>query len=205
MGGGTRINWCVLPAWVAVLPAHCRILSMAARIAIGRSLWMIVLSMDRTADLHPPDVSFMGELNICIFAIQCRSASFPTPAHVRREWAEEHGLSAFQSSEYDAALDAVTTRLGVTVGAQPYSLTLRGNPCTCTVITNQQWPSYLYGPRLCRPVDRIVLHISCHMLYPCSAVASYRAKYHHSCSRRHLGAQQSQCQAEGGAGKAGTA
>ena len=83
----------------------------------------------------------MGELNIGIFAMHCRSASFPTPAHVRREWAEEHGLSAFQSSEYDAALDAVTTRLGVTVGTQPYSLTVRGNLCTCTVLTNLPWPS----------------------------------------------------------------
>ena len=68
LGGGTRINWCVLPSWVAVLPAHCRILSMAARIAIGRSLWMIVLSMDRTADLHPPDSFLYGRaqyLHLC--------------------------------------------------------------------------------------------------------------------------------------------
>ena len=68
----------------------------------------------------------MGNLVICIAAMHCRSASFPTPAHVRREWAEEHGLSAFQSSEYDAALDAVTTRLGVTVGRQPHQVTMCG-------------------------------------------------------------------------------
>ena len=46
----------------------------------------------------------------------CRSASFATPAHVRKEWAEEHGLTAFQSSEYDSALEAVSKRLGVTTG-----------------------------------------------------------------------------------------
>ena len=48
----------------------------------------------------------------------CRSASFATPAHVRKEWAEEHGLTAFQSSEFDAALQAVSERLGVTTGGQ---------------------------------------------------------------------------------------
>ena len=46
----------------------------------------------------------------------CRSASFATPAHVRKEWAEQQGLTAFQTSEYDAALQAVTERLGVTTG-----------------------------------------------------------------------------------------
>lgn len=46
----------------------------------------------------------------------CRSASFATPAHVRKEWAEEHGLAAFQSAEYDAALEAISKRLGVTTG-----------------------------------------------------------------------------------------
>lgn len=49
---------------------------------------------------------------------KCRSASFATPAHVRKEWAEEHGLTAFQSSEFDAALQAVSKRLGVTTGEQ---------------------------------------------------------------------------------------
>ncbi len=43
-------------------------------------------------------------------------ASFETPAHVRREWAEEHGLPALQSQRYDSALRAVLTRLGVTTG-----------------------------------------------------------------------------------------
>lgn len=47
---------------------------------------------------------------------KCRSASFATPAHVRKEWAEEHGLTAFQSPEYDAALEAISRRLGVTTG-----------------------------------------------------------------------------------------
>ncbi len=44
-------------------------------------------------------------------------ASFKTPDHVRREWAEEHGLKAVASERYTAALDAVCTRLGVSTGA----------------------------------------------------------------------------------------
>ena len=43
-------------------------------------------------------------------------ASFRTPDHVRREWAEEHGLKAVASERFAAALDAVCTRLGVTTG-----------------------------------------------------------------------------------------
>lgn len=43
-------------------------------------------------------------------------ASFRTPPHVRREWAEEHGLPAFALGEYDRALDAVCARLGVGTG-----------------------------------------------------------------------------------------
>ncbi|KAI8471477.1 MAG: hypothetical protein J3K34DRAFT_520556 [Monoraphidium minutum] len=41
-------------------------------------------------------------------------ASLRTPDHVRREWAEGHGLPRFATPEFDAALDAVTARLGVT-------------------------------------------------------------------------------------------
>ncbi len=48
-------------------------------------------------------------------------ASFETPEHVRREWAEQHGLPAIQSERYDRALHAVCTRLGVTTGT-PHSL-----------------------------------------------------------------------------------
>ena len=44
-------------------------------------------------------------------------ASFRTPAHVRAEWANEHGLPLFTGPAYDAALDAVCARLGVTTGA----------------------------------------------------------------------------------------
>ena len=68
----------------------------------------------------------MVNLMAYIVAMPYRSASFATPAHVRREWAEEHGLSAFQSSEFDAALEAVTMRLGVTVGRQPRCLAMCG-------------------------------------------------------------------------------
>ena len=46
-------------------------------------------------------------------------ASFRTPDHVRREWAEQHGLGALTSKRYTAALDAVCTRLGVTTGEGP--------------------------------------------------------------------------------------
>lgn len=44
------------------------------------------------------------------------NASFRTPDHVRKEWAEQHGLAAFASAQYDAALDAVCARLGVKAG-----------------------------------------------------------------------------------------
>lgn len=43
-------------------------------------------------------------------------ASFKTPPHVRREWAEQHGLPDIASEKYDRALSAVCTRLGVTTG-----------------------------------------------------------------------------------------
>ena len=43
-------------------------------------------------------------------------ASFRTPDHVRREWAEQHGLGALTSKRYTAALDAVCAHLGVTTG-----------------------------------------------------------------------------------------
>ena len=43
-------------------------------------------------------------------------ATFRTPDRVRREWAEQHGLSAIASERYTAALDAVCARLGVTTG-----------------------------------------------------------------------------------------
>jgi hypothetical protein len=46
----------------------------------------------------------------------CRSASFKTPQHVRREWAEVNGLSDFTSERYDRAMDAVCKRLNVNTG-----------------------------------------------------------------------------------------
>jgi hypothetical protein len=49
-------------------------------------------------------------------------ASFETPAHVRREWAQEHGLPAIASEQYDRALQAVCTRLGVTTGDHQFTL-----------------------------------------------------------------------------------
>lgn len=51
-------------------------------------------------------------------------ASFETPAHVRREWATEHGLPAIASEQYDRALRAVCTRLGVTTGAVTFKFKL---------------------------------------------------------------------------------
>lgn len=49
-------------------------------------------------------------------------ASFKTPPHVRREWAEEHGLPAFASERYDEALDAVCSRLSVHTGFKHSSM-----------------------------------------------------------------------------------
>jgi long-chain-alcohol oxidase len=50
------------------------------------------------------------------------SASWRTPDHVRREWAERAGLPAFAPGApgFDAALDAVCARLDVRAGAQPH-------------------------------------------------------------------------------------
>ena len=48
-------------------------------------------------------------------------ASFRTPAHVRREWATEHGLEAFNTPRYDRALDAVWQRIGVTTGTDSHT------------------------------------------------------------------------------------
>jgi hypothetical protein len=47
------------------------------------------------------------------------SASFRTPDHVRREWARELGLTAFEGPRFTAALDAVCARIGVSTGARP--------------------------------------------------------------------------------------
>lgn len=44
------------------------------------------------------------------------SASFKTPDHVRKEWAESLGLEAFTGPEYDDALEAVCERVGVRTG-----------------------------------------------------------------------------------------
>lgn len=41
------------------------------------------------------------------------SASFRTPDHVRREWADAHRLDFIYSPAYDLAMDAVCSRLGV--------------------------------------------------------------------------------------------
>eukprot|EP00884_Botryococcus_braunii_P016652 jgi/Botrbrau1/3670/Bobra.0008s0004.2 len=53
-------------------------------------------------------------------------ASFPTPEHVRREWAEEHGLENFASYRFTRALDAVCKAGGVYVGIPEHS---RHNAC----------------------------------------------------------------------------
>ena len=39
---------------------------------------------------------------------------------MRREWATEHGLEAFNTPRYDRALDAIWQRIGVTTGNDPH-------------------------------------------------------------------------------------
>jgi long-chain-alcohol oxidase len=48
-------------------------------------------------------------------------ASFPTPAHVRKEWAEEHGLPDIAGPRFDRALAAVCGRVGVSTGVAAHS------------------------------------------------------------------------------------
>ena len=45
-------------------------------------------------------------------------ACIRTPAAVRREWAEQHGLGFVAGEQFDDALDAVESRLGVSKDAQ---------------------------------------------------------------------------------------
>ena len=54
-------------------------------------------------------------------------APFRTPDHVRREWAEQHGLSGITSERYTAALDAVCARLGVATGEEPIKAAIPRN------------------------------------------------------------------------------
>jgi len=44
------------------------------------------------------------------------NASFRAPVHVRKEWAEGHGLPAFVSEEFDSAVQTVCQRIGVKTG-----------------------------------------------------------------------------------------
>jgi long-chain-alcohol oxidase len=44
------------------------------------------------------------------------NASFKTPVHVRKEWAEKHSLPAFLSDEFDQAVETVCKRIGVQTG-----------------------------------------------------------------------------------------
>lgn len=46
------------------------------------------------------------------------SASFRTPDHVRREWARKYALPVFEGARFDAALDAVCKRIGVSTGVE---------------------------------------------------------------------------------------
>jgi long-chain-alcohol oxidase len=48
-------------------------------------------------------------------------ASFPTPAHVRREWATVHGLPDVDGPRFDRALAAVCGRVGVSTGLAAHS------------------------------------------------------------------------------------
>ena len=48
-------------------------------------------------------------------------ASFPTPAHVREEWATKHGLPDMAGPRFDRALAAVCGRVGVSTGVAAHS------------------------------------------------------------------------------------
>ncbi|GAA2972918.1 choline dehydrogenase-like flavoprotein [Microbacterium terrae] len=73
------------------------------------------------ARLYAPGPSATAEGQLSLLAAQCLgggtvvnfSTSFRTPDHVRAEWAAL-GVSQFAGAEYDAAMDAVWQRLGVT-------------------------------------------------------------------------------------------
>lgn len=49
------------------------------------------------------------------------SASLAPPFHVRRAWAEEHGLPYFATTAFADHIDAVTTRMGVSTTAIVHS------------------------------------------------------------------------------------
>lgn len=94
LGGGTRYA----PCWCTELPS-CH--------SAG---WHQLFSCEK-----------MFSINLCSVAVCCLRrvnwcASFRTPDHVRREWAQEYGLEAFAGDEYTVALDAVCARLGVRTG-----------------------------------------------------------------------------------------
>lgn len=69
-----------------------------------------------TSDCGPAGISILAGATLGGGTRVNWQASFRTPAHVRREWAGEHGLEAFNSPRYDRALDAVWQRIGVTTG-----------------------------------------------------------------------------------------
>ncbi|CAI7933273.1 unnamed protein product, partial [Closterium sp. NIES-54] len=64
------------------------------------------------------------------------SASFRTPPHVTKEWANEYGLKQFETPEYSAAMDAVCEKLKVTADESltPHSLSNAALKAGCAAL-----------------------------------------------------------------------
>ena len=68
---------------------------------------------------------------------RCRGISFETPAKVREQWGEEHGIPWFQSDEYTEALALTSQRYAVTMSKPclacllgPYRICASSSPGT---------------------------------------------------------------------------
>jgi len=107
-------------------------------------------------------------------------ASFRTPAHVRREWAAEHGLTAFESPRYDRALDAVWQRCGVTTGARlPATRTHSSAPACRARCSLRNW-LLGSGATWCRAPPRAQL---APVRSACAASGLARARLHSAAAR----------------------
>ncbi|GJP64518.1 hypothetical protein CLOP_g21494 [Closterium sp. NIES-67] len=65
------------------------------------------------------------------------SASFRTPPHVTKEWADEYGLKQFESPEYASAMDSVCDKIQVTAdeAITPHSLSNAALKAGCSALS----------------------------------------------------------------------